>query len=524
MDRGTNESEPNLSESFRQTSSVVSSVRRRFLSLSRSRSFQVDDDIESENVSEAGDIGDRALHSNSRNESGSISLSIDSGLENGMVFPISNDNFLRSNELWAHDSTALNTRSSVLPSPEEIMSPISTDAVVCSREKQEVRIQMIIIIYFISAYRICLVYCLMDMEFIGFLLLYPGQGESICVVTSTRVYLMSCVSSIFWNSWGNTHNLFLFTFGIFKMALVLTRYLLQKLFGPDVAGVTSDNYPLYLDLPSNMVGSFLMGWWGVVFKEDISKVSGHLAIGLTTGYLGSLTTFSGWNQKMLDLSVSGHWVFSFVGFLIGLFLAAYSIKLGIGTAKCFKSFFQRSNRSATLASWRVDNPNHHFAVMVVLVVMLGLLWALSGAMLKEEYNHDSSGAQLWLGCIVAPLGVWIRWFLARLNGRGLGKAGSLKWIPFGTLIANVSAACIMAALSTVKKAVHTKTCDTISTGIQFGFLGCLSTVSTFIAEYNAMEESQKSWRSYVYALITIIVSFSLGTLIYSIPVWSRGYK
>ena len=140
-------------------------------------------------------------------------------------------------------------------------------------------------------------------------------------------------------------------------------------------------------------------------------------------------------------------------YLSGLFLAAYSIKLGIGTAKCFKSFFQRSNRSAALASWRVDSPNHHFAVMVVLVVMLGLLWALSGAMLKEEYNHDSSGAQLWLGCIVAPLGVWIRWFLARLNGRGLGKAGSLKWIPFGTLIANVSAACIMAALSTVKKAV-----------------------------------------------------------------------
>ena len=72
--------------------------------------------------------------------------------------------------------------------------------------------------------------------------------------------------------------------------------------------------------------------------------------------------------------------------------------------------------------------------------------------------------------------------------------------------------------------VHTKTCDTISTGIQFGFLGCLSTVSTFIAEYNAMEESQKNWRAYVYALITIVVSFGLGTLIYSVPVWSKGYK
>ena len=60
-----------------------------------------------------------------------------------------------------------------------------------------------------------------------------------------------------------------------------------------------------------------MGWWGVVFKGDISGISDYLAIGLTTGYLGSLTTFSGWNQKMLDLSVDGRWLFAIFGFLIG---------------------------------------------------------------------------------------------------------------------------------------------------------------------------------------------------------------
>ena len=60
-----------------------------------------------------------------------------------------------------------------------------------------------------------------------------------------------------------------------------------------------------------------MGWCGVVFKGDISQVSDILAIGLTTGYLGSLTTFSGWNQKMLDLSVNGHWVQAVLGFLTG---------------------------------------------------------------------------------------------------------------------------------------------------------------------------------------------------------------
>ncbi|KAL3572570.1 hypothetical protein D5086_026474 [Populus alba] len=397
----------------------------------------------------------------------SIRLSIDKELEN---VPISEDILLRTYGLWTRDSTALDTRSPVSLLPEEIIPPVSIDVLVCSEEKQE-------------------------------------DKEKAFALPPSLEYI-SCL-------------VYLAVFGILG---VFTRYMLQKLFGPGVAGVTSDNYPLFLGLSSNMVGSFLMGWWGVVFKGDISRVSDHLAIGLTTGYLGSLATFSGWNQQMLDLSVDGHWVFSFVGFLIGFFLAAYAIKLGVGTAKCSKSFLEGSNRSSDLASWRVDNRYYHLGVLVALVVILGLLWSVSWAMLKKEYKHDSGRAQLWLACIVAPPGVWIRWFLARFNGRGLGKAGSLKWVPFGTLIANVSSACIMAALSTVKKAVHTRTCDTISTGIQFGFLGCLSTIPTFIAEYNAMEESQKNWRAYAYALMTITVSFGLGILIYSVPVWTRGYK
>lgn len=60
-----------------------------------------------------------------------------------------------------------------------------------------------------------------------------------------------------------------------------------------------------------------MGWFGVVFKADIARVSEFVAIGLSTGYLGSLTTFSGWNQKMLDLSADGQWVYAVLGFLLG---------------------------------------------------------------------------------------------------------------------------------------------------------------------------------------------------------------
>ena len=60
-----------------------------------------------------------------------------------------------------------------------------------------------------------------------------------------------------------------------------------------------------------------MGWFGVVFKANISRVSDQLAVGLTTGYLGSLTTFSGWNQKMLELGAEGEWVFVVLGYFIG---------------------------------------------------------------------------------------------------------------------------------------------------------------------------------------------------------------
>ncbi|KAK6132331.1 hypothetical protein DH2020_033955 [Rehmannia glutinosa] len=213
-----------------------------------------------------------------------------------------------------------------------------------------------------------------------------------------------------------------------------------------------------------------------------------------------------------------------------LFLVAYSIIFGIETAKGFKWFLGKSNLKSfsgtkTCNHGCISSKSHCLtAFMVMLLLMLALLWGLFGSLAKKEFETGSSEAQLFLACMVGPFGVWIRWFLARLNGHGLGKNGVLKWMPFGTLAANVLAACVMAALATLKKAVHTRNCDTVASGIQFGLLGCLSTVSTFIAEFHAMRESKHPWRAYAYATITFLISIVLGTLIYSVPVWARGYN
>lgn len=71
-----------------------------------------------------------------------------------------------------------------------------------------------------------------------------------------------------------------------------------------------------MTLVSPQVGSFLMGWLGIVFKGDISHFWDLLAIGLSTGFLGSLTTFSGWNQEMLELALKGRWAVAIIGFSI----------------------------------------------------------------------------------------------------------------------------------------------------------------------------------------------------------------
>ncbi|XP_027368365.1 fluoride export protein 2-like [Abrus precatorius] len=445
-----------------QTNSVGSSLRRRSLSMSSHISIQVDNDAES--VSEAGDIGDRALPSRRYSERSSFRLSFDHRSENGAAGCIQEEGNLQLYPPFLHHNI------SVGPLPPELTS-LSTNAIVNSGDTKQER------------------------------------AEGLPVLLDYA----SCL-------------LHLSVFGILG---VLTRYILQKLFGPGLAGVTSDETILYLDLPSNMVGSFFMGWFGVVFKADISRISEHLAIAITTGYLGSLTTFSGWNQKMVDLSVSGHWLFAALGFLIGLFLVAFSIIFGIETAEGFRWLLNWINMNAGSGSikikWKVDNCSRQLGVMVVLSVLLGLLWGVSGALVKAEFKHGGSDAQLWFACMVGPLGVWVRWFLARLNGRGLGRTGLLKWIPFGTLAANVSAASVMAALASVNKAVNTRDCDTVVAGLQFGLMGCLSTVSTFAAEFNAMRESKNPWRAYAYAVITICVSFSAGILIYCVPVWTKGF-
>ncbi|KAL2930026.1 putative fluoride ion transporter CrcB [Bienertia sinuspersici] len=338
-------------DSTARASSSGASLRRLF-SLSGASRRHLDEDLENEIVSQAGDIGDRTV-----SRRGSQRENFQFAKEQGVVFPVPEE-LLDSCGFWSHGPIKSDTISPVSPFVSEIITPPSTSSLL--HKKQEEKKEL------------------------------PPSVDYIAYLVHLAV------------------------FGVLG---VLTRYLLQKLFGPSVIGVTSDQSILYADLPSNMIGSFLMGWFGVIFKAKISHISDQLAVGLSTGYLGSVTTFSGWNQKMLDLSVNGHWAFAILGFIIGLFLAAYSIIFGIETAKGFRWLLERSGKSSRSSKLRLNNLKSHLIVVTMLMLVWGGLWTTSGILEKKNFKDGGSSAQLWLGCLVCPLGVWLRWWLARFNGR-----------------------------------------------------------------------------------------------------------
>jgi len=105
-----------------------SSIRRRSLSISSHVSHHTDNDGENESVSEAGDIGDRALQSKRFSESNSFRLSFDNRSEKDTVVSIPEEHRLHPN-------------SSVRPLPPPAftsLSPLSTDGIVGSEDTEHV--------------------------------------------------------------------------------------------------------------------------------------------------------------------------------------------------------------------------------------------------------------------------------------------------------------------------------------------------------------------------------------------------
>ena len=145
------------------------------------------------------------------------------------------------------------------------------------------------------------------------------------------------------------------------------------------------------------------------------------------------------------------------------------------------------------------------------VALLGLVLLTVGSCFGVAYETEHSWIRrIWLAVLFAPFGCILRWMLAKLNYSL--RAARFKWVPVGTLAANWTGAVVDFVLAAVMIRSSPGYWGSLIIGaIEDGFCGCLTTVSTLIAEIMTFADLLPfSVRVYTYATTTFVGAFVWG--------------
>lgn len=293
---------------------------------------------------------------------------------------------------------------------------------------------------------------------------------------------------------------------------------------------------LFIDLPANMFGSFIMGFltghskdWPVLpwlAHDHPLQYEDGLHLGLKTALCGTITTFSSWNAQMV-LMMDG------TGTILGRQVAAALFGYVIGMQVAISCF--RAGR--TLAAWCHFKVNPHIfdaessirddtsekslaaryrlnARIIPLVIALAIFVMY---LLGDFYWKIDHYRVMWLSCLFGPFGTFMRWKLATFNGKL--KSNKWQWFPVGTFLSNFIASLVSCAINAIFTATivesWTITHDILA-GIKLGFAGCLSTVSSMVKEVVEISDKNPHFdeKASIYSYGTLVSCCLFGLLVY----------
>lgn len=153
---------------------------------------------------------------------------------------------------------------------------------------------------------------------------------------------------------------------------------------------------------------------------------------------------------------------------------------------------------------------------------LGLALWVGAALLCALY---APWRHVTFSLVLAPPGTILRWYLSRLNAHP--RSNRLR-LPLGTLAANLLATAIVCAAFVLQRVgrapgVGTRGAFTAlgcaaAYGLEQGFCGCLSTISTFAVELRACRPRHAVW----YASASWLAGIALCVVLIGGPWWSIG--
>ena len=376
-------------------------------------------------------------------------------------------------------------------------------------------------------------------------------GEASAVNIDQEEQPHNKTARIFFSNW--IHILYI---SIFSVIGVTSRAFIGRLFGGDCDpnhAVKDWLYPLshricvttngqteqyggalFIDLPDNMIGSFIIGfftghsteWPALPFLKHDHPLQGDqgLHLGIRTALCGSLTTFSSWNSQMV-LMMDGtanpylgtQVVSALFGYVIGLQVAIVSFRAG----RTLSAWFQnRSNphlfdtnmiRSAS----ELGRCQKHCYWLSPTIGFLFILILFALYVCGDLYWGMHYYREMWIACLMSPFGTIARWKLSKLNG----KWSKHPWFPLGTWLANFTGSIISAALTAVAylHLVKGEVGADVLAAISLGFAGSLSTVSTYVKETVELSDKNPFYdkKAFLYSHMTMLSCCFVGLLVYS---------
>ena len=269
--------------------------------------------------------------------------------------------------------------------------------------------------------------------------------------------------------------------------------------------LTYEGQPVNAVIWAQLIGCFVVGFLvedDALFPKDNRFTS--LYVGLVTGFCGSLTTFSTWMMTcftaMANVDPSyNRTVRDNVAALLAQVLLTLAISL----------FGLRTGAHVAVATSLIPGLPHITANLRLpwgyagIVVAIGM-WI--GAVLATVFMPSYRGTVL-LALVFGPPGSLLRFFLSRMN----------PWVrhfPLGTFLANQLGTILLAAFFLEQYKTQSVLACQILQGLEDGFCGCLTTVSTFIVELSTLSRA----RGWLYGIISVITGVLFFTLTAGIDV------
>ncbi|KAL8744243.1 MAG: hypothetical protein Q9190_003487 [Brigantiaea leucoxantha] len=260
-------------------------------------------------------------------------------------------------------------------------------------------------------------------------------------------------------------------------------------------------------------------------QAPINKKTVPLYVGLTTGFCGSFTSFSSFvRDAYLALANSNspphrNGGYSFLA-LLAVIITTVGLSLGALVA----------GTHLAIAAEPVTPPIPTlFTRKIIDRTVVFLAWGCwLGAVFMSVWPPDRPGGSIgrtswdqetWRGnavyaLVFAPVGCVLRFYASfYLNGRFIS-------FPIGTFAVNVAGTMLEGMFYDVQHVpLGGRVGCQVLQGLQDGLCGCLTTVSTWVAELKAL----KLRHAYVYGIISVAAGLGVMVIEMGSLQWTRGY-